>query len=198
MSGFYLIPVITVILSGGYTSTFPAYLRSMRNPTGYPCRFSALRYGRMDMWLIRVMDISTENAAALATMPDVYAFPADDELNSPIADKSRIDAFFEGFNIPTDWTTPSTTYLELIRSLGNMASFLQRYYGIVSTELFENAALDTRVRDMTAAEQNGLQQTVNSFGYSIPINANSTLRQLLKQASDVLQSSSITVGDFTF
>jgi hypothetical protein len=197
MNGFFLIPVIIALLDGGLTSTYPKYLRSFRNPTGYACRFSSSRYGRQDMWLIRVMDISAEVYAALAAQPDVYAFPADTNLDSPITDKAVIDSFFEGFNIPTDWTTPSTTYRELLRTLANMALMLQRYYGIAGEELFvSGVTLDTRVRDLSTLAQNSLQQTVNSFGYSIPINQNATLRQLLKTAADVLQSTPVKLGDF--
>ena len=198
MNRFYLIPAVTAILGDGTTTTYPKYIKSFRNPTGFPCRFSASRYGRQDMWLNRVMEISDTDAQSLSAFSDVYTFPEDSGIDAAISDKQVIDTFFEGFNIPTDWTTPSTTYRELLRSLANMASFLQRYFGIAGEELFlEGVTLDSRVRDLSALAQTTLQATVLSFGYDIPINQNSTLRQLLKIAADTLQSTPIHLGDIT-
>lgn len=202
MNNFALIPSVTILLDpdAGTTSTFPKYWRWMRNPdSGYVFRISCARYGRQSIWLVRVMDISDADWAALSAMADVYPFPPDASLDNPITDGATIDTFFEGFNIPTDWLTPSTTYRELLRSLAHMASILQRFFGIAGYELFTGGVtLDTRFRQMPSASQTALQQAVNELaGQSVPINQNSFLRQLLKQASDVLQSTPVTLGDFT-
>jgi len=200
MNNFALIPTTTIVLDpdAGTTSTFPSYLRSFRNPTGYPCSFASARYGREDIWLIRVMEISDADWLDLAAKPDVYAFPADASLDSPISDKTTIDAFFEGFNIPTDWTTASTTYVELARALANMAKILQRFFGIAGYELFTSGVtLNTRFRQLPAASQTALQQAVDELaGFAVPINENAQLRQLLKAASEYLQSMPVTLGDY--
>ncbi len=201
MNNFALIPTTTIILDpdAGTTSTFPSYLKSIRNPDGYPCSFSCSRYGRQDIWLVRVMEIADTDWASLADMADVYPFPADGSLGSPITDKATIDDFFEGFNIPTDWLTPSTTYTELLRALVHIALILQRFFGIAGYELFTGGVtLNTRFRQMPAGSQTALQQAANElYGAPVPININAQLRQLLKAAGDYLMSTPVALGDYT-
>jgi hypothetical protein len=194
MNRFYLIPPVTID-RGGTPSTSPKYLRSLGKP-GYACQYSALRYGRDDLWLVRVMEISDGDGAALAAQPDVYAFPLDADLRNAISDKSRIDAYFEGFRIPTDWTTASTTYTQLLRALVNMALLLQRFYSVTGAELFKVTTVDGRFRDLQASHQEAIRQIVNEeAGQNVPINQNNTLRQLLKAGSDLFQKRPAKLGD---
>ena len=203
MNVFVLLPVIVAILEGGFTSTYPAYLYNRHQPTGYQCSWSAVRYGRDDVWLVRVNNLSVADYNALAARPDVYVFPLDADLDSPISDKARIDAFFEQFRIPTNWTTPSTTYRQLLKALVNMSLVLQRYYGIralagTPEELFSGGVtLETKFSALTVDQRAALQKAVNELAETnVPINPNMTLRQLLKAASDYLQTIPVIVGGF--
>lgn len=195
---FFLLPVVTIPLDDGNISLAPKYLKTLRNPAGYPCRFAASRYGRDDIWLVRVMDISDPDLASLSAQPDVYTFPVDQSLDSPFSDRSQANAFFESFRIPTDWTTPSTTYREFLRSLVNMAKITQRFFGYTQTELFNLYDLSARFRDLDANSQIALRLAIESLaGQAVTINQNNTLRQLMRSGSNLLQNIPTTLGDIT-
>lgn len=185
---FYLIPIITVDKSRG-----PKYIQwetsrgVLVNPGGPDIgRWGMMDYGFLPTALLLAVDISDADHAILSPNSDVYSFPVN--LDAPVADPT-IDTFFEALNIPTDWLTPANTYRELLHQLAGMFQFNQRYSGISGGSLFDTANLDTRLRNMTAQEQEWFYLTFESF-YDLHgldrsvINDNAQLRQLVKSAGN--------------
>ena len=135
---------------------------------------------------------------ALILNADVFSFP--DNLDQPVTDPN-IDTFFENINIPTDWLTPATTYRELMRQTAGIFQFNQRYGGIsgVGASIFDNADLDTRLRQMTTEEQEWFYLAVESFGYSRDlINDNNQLRLFIKQAGSYWEDQKFLIGGVEF
>lgn len=195
----YLVPVEQVGSARG-----PEYFvwKYDINPPSINCRWNAMDYGFTPYMLLAAHDITQADHDALILNADVYAFP--DNLDAPIADPN-IDVFFEAINIPTDWLTPSTSYRELLRNAAGIFQFNQRYGGIYaeryggSHSIFDNATLSTRLRQMTAQEQEIFLLTVASFGFDPAIiNTNSQLRLLVRQAASYWQSLTFTLGEFEF
>lgn len=201
MNNFALIPSVTIPLDpdAGTTSTFCKYQINFRNPEGeYAYSASACRYGRNTIWLVRVRNISDADWVELSAKPDVYAFPPDDRLNTPVTDRERLVTFFDGYKVPAHWITATTTYLDILKSIARIGHVLQRYYGVHGRELFDDGIdLDTRFRDMPVKAMDSLQKVVNEkISRPMPINHNSPLYHVLKQMGDRL-TDPITVGDYT-
>ena len=196
MMRFYLVPP-DVVIQNGTIYRGPKYFK-WRFGAGIDCKWSPMRYGFVPTWLILARDITQIDHDALILNSDVYSFP--ESLDGPVNDPS-IDVFFEDLNIPTDWLTPSTTWLELLRQLAGMFQFNQRYSGIskVRASIFDNATLDTRLRQMTDQEQAWFLAAVDSFGFdSSQVNDNSRLRLLVKRAGTYWEDKSFVMGGVEF
>jgi len=197
MNVFYLIPVLMFGASRG-----PAYFAGWEDEYGtVTCGWSMMDYGFSPSALIVAKDISQADQDFLALQPDVFRFPAD--LSGPV--NQDVQAFFEGINLPTDWLTPATTWLELLRQTAGMFLFNQRYMGIAAAEtgelhsIFDTATLSTRLRQMTDDEQRWFLATVDSFGFdSSIISLNSQLRLLVKQAGSFWAEQPFFLGSVEF
>jgi hypothetical protein len=203
MQRFYLVPIIEETFNGilyrtpkywwGKLDSDPPLLQGPR---------AMLAYGFTPFGLLAAPDISQTDHDFLSAQPDVYTFPAD--LDQPITDPD-IDTFFEDINLPTHWLTPSTTYREFMRQTAGMFAFNKRYAGIAAAEtdtrhsIFDTATLDTRLRQMTAQEQEWFYLTVESFGFDRSIvNDNSQLRLLIKQAGNYWIGQEFKIGGMVF
>jgi hypothetical protein len=196
----YLVPSESVP-GEGVTYYGPKYF-AWRFGTGTLPKRGQVDYGFIDGYLVEA-DLDAAQIAALTANPDVYAFPAN--LDAAISPNDGLRTMFEGFNIPTDWLTSATTYRELIRKLYGIIKFAQRFAYIAGengappgTFLFGVITLDTRYRNFPADVANWFSLTVASYGIDPGIiRANSTVRQMLKQASDIIESEMI-IGGVTY
>ena len=105
----YLVPVE---VNG--TNRGPKYFRWFHDPDPpalVDCAWSMMDYGFTNQALLIAKDIDLLEAAALEANADVFAFP--DNLAGPV--DQDVQAYFETINLPTDWLTPATTWLELLR-----------------------------------------------------------------------------------
>lgn len=159
-------------------------------------RLSNQYYGFHPWTLTMAQGISQADHDYLAVQPDVYVYPPLDQLDEPILGTDNIDAFYESINIPTDWMTASNTYREFLRQTMGMFMFHNRYeFKSQGHSLFEGGDLSTRYRQLTTQEQGWFDETLLSFGYDPAlINPNNTLRQMLKQASDIFAGYNFTLG----
>jgi hypothetical protein len=196
MIRFYLLPMIVI---AGVRA--PAYVMSDLTPDGIVTPWAAMDYGFAPTALLVAKDISQEDHDWLVAQPDVFAFPVD--LTEPVS--QTVQPFFEGVNLPTDWMTPATTYQELMRQTAGMFQFNQRYMGIAASltgelhSIFDNATLDTRLRQLTEDEQLWFLLTVESFGFNPAlINDNAQLRLLVKQAADYWADQTFYLGGIAF
>jgi hypothetical protein len=199
MIKIYLIPVEKVLVNGE-TRRGPEYFRWRydANPPSIQCAWSLMDYGFIDNALIVAKDITQADHDSLVLHNDVYAFP--DNLNQPIQDKPAIDVFFENLKIPTNWTTPSTTYLQLIRMTAGLFQFNQRYGGLSNgASVFDNGiTLDSNYNQLDAQHTAWFEATLVSFGWTNGVQGNPKLRSLAKQASDLWGNNPFYLGGVTF
>lgn len=200
MQRLYLVPIESVAMPSGGTARGPKYFswRYDPDPPGI-AGWAMMDYGFMPSALLLATAISDADDATLRAHPDVYAFPQ--ALAGAIAPADTIDAFCEGIGIPTNWVTPSTTYLALLRCLAGTFQFMQRYGSLSGGQalLGGTVTLATRYRDLSAQQQSWFSQTVASLGYDPAIiNANNTLRQMLKLAGDAWGARSFFLGGMEF
>jgi len=196
MNRLYLLPIEQVANYRG-----PKYFawRYDPDPPGIASPWNMMSYGFMPWALLYARDISVVDDAALLSYADVYAFPITG-LNVAIPGGDALRAFCEDINVPTDWATSSTTYLELLRMLAGVFQFAQRYHGLSGQPLFgAGVTLSTRYRNLTSQQQAWFTATVESFGYpGAIINQNSTFRQMLKLAGDAWGNQPFYLGGMEF
>jgi hypothetical protein len=193
----YLVPIL--VLAG--THRVPAYFHNKYDPSGIQCDWSMMDYGFTNFALLVAKDISQEDQDFLALQSDVFRFPA--ALTGPV--DQEVQPFFEAVHLPTDWMTPATTWIELLRQVAGMMQFNQRYGGIAAREsgeirsIFDTATLDTRLRQMGADEQAWFLEAVETYGYdSSQINDNNQLRLLVRQAGDFWAGRPFYLGGIEF
>jgi hypothetical protein len=171
--------------------------RNDANPPSVNCRWSFMDYGFVNYALLIAHDITPADAATVSAKPDVYTFP--DNLDQPINDKAVIDAYFEAINLPTDWTTPATTYRELLRKVAGMMQFNQRYGGISGQSIFGGGVtLETNYNQLSAQQRAWFEQTLVDFGWFQGVQGNPKMRTLAKQAGDLWGVKTFIMGGFKF
>jgi len=190
---YYLLPIILLLKPWGAEVRVPKYF----GDGTITAQWTMMDYGFVDTALLYSGDISPADQAFLEAQADVYSFPAD--LDTPV-NKAEAEPLFEAVNIPTDWLTPSTSNRELMRQTAGMMQFNQRYGGISGGgSIFDDADLSTRLRQMTAEEEEWFYLTAESFGIDRNlINRNSQLRQLVKSAGDIWAGQTFYLGDSEF
>ena len=188
MDALYLAPTEQVIDEPNFLNARgPKYFNWAfdPDPPGIQCFWAMMDYGFMPTMLVFARGITPTDHDYLSLQADVYVWP--DNLDQSINPQDAVKTFLEGINVPTDWTTAATTYRQLLRSLAGMFQFMQRYGGISGGQalLGGSVTLSTRYRNLSAQQQGWFSQTVESFGYDpTMINANRTMRQMLKLAGD--------------
>jgi len=193
MIRFYILPI--EVIDGNKRG--PMYFKWLYNEAGIAAQWSMMDYGFVDSALLFSPDISQADHNMLVLNLDVFAFP--DNIDTPVNDPN-VAAFFESIYLPTDWLTPATSYRELMRQTAGMMQFNQRYGGISDGHsIFANADLSTRLRQMTAQEEEWFYLTAESFG--IPrnlINRNAQLRLLVKRAGEIWETQAFYLGGTEF
>ena len=202
----YLVPVESQLPT--YDNRGPKYFSGWRLPEPdisgiVSSGWAAMDYGFFDYMLIYKADITQGEHDALILNPDVYAWP--DDLNQPVTDPA-VDVFFDAINVPTNWLTPSTEYIELLRRLAGMFQFNQRYSSIASEagggtrSMFEGRDLASRPRDMTPEEEAWLRAAADTFvsGAGSQINRNQTFRTLMRNVSSFWDGLPFYLGGLEF
>lgn len=163
--------------------------------------FNLMDYGFVNWALLLAPNLSAEDRLMLQSAEDVFTFP--ENLDGPV--DQEVQPFFEDIHLPTDWLVPATTWRELLRQVAGMFTFNQRFAWIAAAEtgevhsIFDNANLDTRLRQMTADEITWFLMTVESFGFDpAVVSLNSQLRQLVRQAGDFWEDQPFHLGSWEF
>jgi len=209
MPQFFIVPTEAIDPGQGTVYYGPLYFEwgsPAGGGTGTIPRIAHEHYAFVNGMLV-LAEVNATDLAFLEAQSDVAIFPED--LNTPVPTQGSIKDILEDHKLPTKWLNPSTTHLELLRSIGGIMQFAQLYRQFARDEngihdLFENATLDTRLKNLTAQEQAWFQQTYEalaaSFGIQDPpsLNTNSQLRQLAKQAADLWQDTPFKIAGYEF
>ena len=201
----YIVPSEVYDPGNGTVYYGPLYFK-WRFSTGDLPRISQVDYGFTDGFIV-LAELTQAQHDWLIVQPGAFAFPDPVDLDSSIdpGDVDGLRAVFEGFNIPTDWLTPSNTYRELLRGTYGIFRFAQRYRYIATqngaptdTYLFSSVNLDTKYREFSSEMQAWFSLTAASFGLDPGfIKPNNNIRQMLKAAGDYL-AIPLELGGYTF
>ena len=108
---FYLVPLAPTTI-GGRTTLAPKYFQT--DLAG--ASFSSIPFGTRSVALLSLAAPNT----ALATEPDVYAFPAD--LTTPLVDSDvvALDAYLQNADIPYTWLTPGMSFQDVVHQIAQL------------------------------------------------------------------------------
>jgi hypothetical protein len=192
---FYLVPVEQIGSTRG-----PEYFawRFDDEQGSITARWAMMDYGFLNNALLLAFDMTQADHDALCAHADVYCFP--DNLDTPA--NTTLKSYVETINLPSDWTTPSTSNRELLRKLAGIMQFNQRYGGsICPGETFLGAGgvtLDTKWNALSAAQQACFNQTISSFGVTYTVTGNPSLRTIIKRGGDIWDGVPFILGGFEF
>jgi hypothetical protein len=184
MIRFYILPI--EVVDGNKRGPKYLHWRFDPDPPGILVnRYSLKDYGLIDAALV-ACDLTLAQHQQLAAEIDVAAAPQNlDQTVSAIA-LPQVVAVLEALRIPAGWVTTSHTYRELLRMVGGLFLFAQRYHGMHNEPLIDNAAqLDLRWNQIPQARRQRIQETADEMGYDYSAVQNTWLiRRILKHLGD--------------
>lgn len=143
--------------------------------------YSAMDYGLEDTFLVGV-NVTGAQHTTLAANLDVIAIPLalDDQIG--LTALSTVKNRLESLNVPSDWVQQTHTYRDVIRIVGKLFQFMQRFHARQVRRFFESGiTLDTRVNQLTAPQRNALTDAASSLNLDTSVVTNTMpLRQALR------------------
>lgn len=206
----YLLPLVTIRLPddpeqpgrefyeagpkyfSGWSDTYPASI-----PDSV---WSQIPYGYGAVCLLAVTDILPASATFLAAQADVYEFDLGN-LDAQLGpDRDTLIALLEGFNLPTNWTTPSTSYRELLRYLGGIYDFNRRWWvkHIRATglqgDLFDFVGMDDKWNSLLQSGKDAFEAVLADAGFPQGVSGNPTMRSLVRQGGSYFEQQELRLG----
>lgn len=171
---FYVVPKIGDGLTPA-TAFRPKYISDLGSP------YSAIDYGLENTFLVGVEVTAAQNTTLSANI-DVIAIPADVDSAIGLTALSTVKSRLESLNVPSDWVTQTHTYRDVIRLVGKLFQYMQRFHARQLRVFFESGiTLDTRVNQLTAAQRTAMNDAAVSLGLDTSVVTNTmTLRQALR------------------
>lgn len=154
-------------------------------------------YGLIDAALLAA-DLDQTQHNTLTANPDVAAAPANIDQNISDIAIPQVQQVLEALRIPAGWVDNTYTYRQILRMVGGLFMFAQRYHGTHNEQLIDNAGqLDLRWNQIPAARQDRLKATADALGYDYSSVTNqTTVRQILKMLADQWGATPILFGRF--
>ena len=149
---------------------------------------------------LMVADVTNAQRNFLSGQPDVRLVPAN--LNNTVgAALTATRNTLEALHIPAGWVQSGTTWREVVRAVGGLFQFAQRYAGITNGQdlLPDGVDLNLTVAEVPQARRDSLAATAASFGYDTgAITGSTTIRATLKILADQWGDDPFYLGGMVF
>jgi hypothetical protein len=157
----------------------PKYVRDMG------VEFDSWDYGLEPTFLVAA-EVTTPQHTSLASNIDVVAIPQNLDATISATALPIVQSNLEALHIPAGWVTTSHTYRDVLRIVGKLFQFMQRFDGIHARIFFESGiTLDTRINQLTQAQRDALNAAAASMGLNTSsITGPMLIRQALKILGD--------------
>lgn len=158
-----------------------------RNTLFPTLQWSMFDYGNEPWCIVGIQDVPPATDTALNQNADVFELPANlDQTMGTTGVRNTVRNRLESVNMPGTWIQTATTYREVVRFIGGVCQFAQRYQGLVGGLWFTGAVtLDSTFNSLSAAVHQGILDTAASFNFdTTSFTGTSTLRAILKSAGD--------------
>lgn len=192
-----------LVVSGAYRA--PKYVAS-RVGTGSP-ELAGLQWAMMDYghasWCLLAADTNAGQQTFLAAQTDVTDAPADLATTIGGGNVQALRDYLEAADIPALWITGGDTWLTVVRFVGGLFQFAQRFASISGGAALLPPGTDKNqtMADMGQAWQTAALATADSFDPPYDVSAitgSTTIRAALKILADQWGSRSFHLGQLTF
>jgi hypothetical protein len=194
MIRFYIMPILVVddIFRG------PKYLRWRFNPEGIDAPWSMKDYGLIPAGLVAAGVTPTQHDELVAHA-DVAAPPEDLDRTVSEAALPAVQDVLEALRIPAAWVTTAYTYRQLLRMVGGLFLFAQRYHGMHGQALIDNQSqLDLRWDQIPTARRQRIVATADALGYDYAqVQTDWLVRRILRHLGDQWGDTPIEFGMVT-
>jgi hypothetical protein len=193
MIRFYIMPIMVV--DGNRRG--PKYLR-WRFGSGIECPWSVKSYGLIDAALV-ACNLTQAQHEQLVAEPDVIAAPEDINQNISEIAIPEVVQVMEALRIPADWVDSTYTYRQILRMIGGLFLFAQRYHGMHNEALIDSTAqLNLRWNEIPKARQDRIKATADEKGYDYSaVQPTWLVRRILKHLGDQWGETPILFGFVT-
>lgn len=173
---FYIVPIISTGETYPKVATRAAYIQDVGGQV-----LRSVSYGLEPIALV-LAEVTPTQHTTIMQNADVIAAPLDVSANITAQALPTVQAALESINIPADWVTTAFTYRAILKIVGGLFLFTQRYYGMFALRLWRGGVtLSTQFNQLPAAERQRLIDCADSFGYDrSTLSGTSTLRQILR------------------
>lgn len=123
----YIVPVV-----GAGTKVSPRrpkYFNSVDGVIAAGATWSAQDYG-LEPWMVVAADLSTSDDNLVVGEPDAFALPFDLSTTLSAAQVTSVQTKLEAINLPAGWVATSLTWLQVVRVVLGMFSFMQNYQAV--------------------------------------------------------------------
>jgi hypothetical protein len=187
---FYVVPKIGT----GATPTDairPKYIGDLAVP------WSAMNYGLEETFLVGANVTGAQHTTINGNI-DVISIPQNLDSAIGLVALSTVKDRLESLHVPSDWVTSDHTYRDVVRIVGKLFLYMQRFHGQQLTKFFQSGVtLDTRVNQLTAAQRTAMLEAAQSLGLDTSVATNTmTLRQALRLIVQQLPSFSLAGQTF--
>lgn len=183
----YIVPIIGDGTKGN--SRRPKYFSDLT------VDWSAMDYGFEPVMFVGA-DLSVSDDNFIIGQEDVTALPFDlsPHLTSNQAQVTR--GVLEDLNLPSQWVNTTLTWLEVVRTVLGMFSYLQRFSAVYAENtgnappsIFSSGVtLNTTFGSLPIAVQTAMIETAEEFGIStVGLSSGTTLRVILKTMADFFE-----------
>lgn len=185
--------------TGAFHDAFrPKYFNSQDGFFAAPVKFDSVDYG-FEPWVIVGADLSVSDDNAVIAPADCFALPFDLSVNLTAGQVTNVKAKLEAINVPAGWVTTSLKWIEVVRSVLGMFSFMQGLTAALGGPLFTGTVtLATTISQLPQITVTALQDTAASFGLSTAgVTGTTTLRATLKNLADQFGEKPYSFGAVT-
>lgn len=170
----YVMPIVVVGRKGDRQ---PKYAASVFPTWDY----GMMDYGNEPWCLVGITDIDGPTDAAITANADADGLPQNlDQLVSPVA-LSTVQNALESVNIPGTWIATTNSYRDVVRFIGAVSQFAQKFQGATGGVWFTGGVtLATHFNTLPQAVRTGLVSAAASFGFDTSgVSGATTLRAIL-------------------
>ncbi len=159
----YVTPLI-VIQDGGPDGDSPERVPKYYDEVMHQ-NFGVLDYGTELTAIIGYKDFSATDHTTMSGKSDVLAVPANLDNNLTAGAVTQTETYLETIHIPGDWVTTAYTYRDVLRIVGGIFQFNQRYFGRYEGNIIEKASnnLELEWRDIPSGIRAEIQDVADSF-----------------------------------
>jgi hypothetical protein len=175
----------------------PKYMNETPSLAGV--QWAMMDYGHHPGCLMAA-DVTNTQRNTLSGQADVALVPVslDTTVGSALAQTQNV---LEALQVPAGWVQTTTTWREVVRSVGGLLQFAQRYAGLTNGQdlLPAGVNLNAAMSTVSQARRDAIQATADSFGYDTSaITGSTTIRQALKILGDQWGNAPFTLGGMVF